>query len=51
MGGGRIGPHEAGPGAKRLTSVALGYMEVLRSVSDNAALSFGLIDNVVVTSE
>lgn len=31
--------------------VALGYMDVFTSVSDNAALSFGLIDNVVVTAE
>jgi hypothetical protein len=38
-------------GKDGLCGHAPGYMDVLTWVSDDAALNFGLIDNVVVTAE
>ncbi len=33
-----------------LCNVSIGYMDIFSSVSDNQAVSFGLIDNLVVTN-
>ncbi|MEZ6037026.1 MAG: hypothetical protein R3F29_06065 [Planctomycetota bacterium] len=46
----RVATLDAGIGSTFSTdgSVTLGYMDIFTSVSDNSALSFGLIDNLVI---